>query len=271
MVKEFLKVDFLKYSLLTPVRVGKSYFGIIVFGVMLFISYMALGYPIAFILNFISEDWIVNQVSNRLVHDLFFLPANLLYGIYDKLWIALIAIAVIKVEELKYALPRDIIAAMKQFIMPILLFSFLVTLAGSVLSSIVDLLETEWINTLFRYFLWPMVMVCFVIGIVSICGYGKTIKEALINCWDYLNKESIFSLVSIYLLYLIAYIVPNKLIRFITSPYYENYSSPRDDNFNYVLNGVIYGSQIISGLLEVYLLTILVGAVLYSSRIFHNK
>ncbi|MDG1857792.1 MAG: hypothetical protein P8I94_01735, partial [Emcibacteraceae bacterium] len=107
-------MDYLKHSLSAPFRVGKSYFGLMIFGVLMAIFAIAGSYVIGFIGNGFSMEPDNYEDVNSLLYNITSNVFSFYYSIFDDLFLAMIVFVVWKIDELKYVLPSDIVQGFKK-------------------------------------------------------------------------------------------------------------------------------------------------------------
>lgn len=195
-------IEFFNYTLLTPKRVGKSYLGVFIIGVGIFILMMLAGFLFGYIYNNTSINDIMQSEANLGIQRLYILPYNLLYGVYNKIWIAIIICTVLKVEEFKYALPKDILAMLTMHLKLILLLCLLISVITEIVIIGIDQISFEWGTEIIRYLIAPMIMVFFIFTMIKIIELNEGIKQALSSTITiFKDTKNLMNILSVFLTY----------------------------------------------------------------------
>lgn len=198
-------IEFLSYSVFTPKRVGKSYLGIIIIGLGIFVLMMLAGFLIGYLYDSIGIYEIMNSEANLNKQRLYILPYNLLYGVYNKFWLATIICTVLKVDEFKYALPKEIFSMLMAHFKLILIVCLLFSAITEVVVIVVDQIQFDWRAELIRYVIAPIIMVFFIFVMISILDHRQSIKREILSTIDvFKDTNNLIGISLIYLMYVIS-------------------------------------------------------------------
>lgn len=149
----------------------------------------------------------------------------------------------------------------------ILLLCLLFSVITEAVIIVIDQIQFDWSTEMIRYVIAPMIMVFFIFVLTRVLDHGQSIKQGILSTIStFENKSNLISIGAIYLTYVFCYNVPGRLIRLLFDPYFRGHSPLAEGQFDYGLYSMIYGSQVISAIIEVLILTTIVGAALHVSR-----
>lgn len=251
-----------------PVRVGQSYLGVIIYGIVMYVLLIALSYLLGYVYNtyFGFNGGIEGSMDSLLVRAKV-LPSTLLSHIYVKLWLVLIVSTVLCVLEYKYALPRDILSKFTRNFKAILVLSFGFILLAEFVLTFVYLLDEEWSSALFVYVLRPLIDLFFIFLLVKTMGEERTIKQAIIEIIDTLRKwDGVAGLIIAYALYLFCYNVPRKVIRIAMDTFYQGYVWSTNDEIDWSFQALLHADRAVNGIVVVFFLTVIIGVTIFTLR-----
>lgn len=210
--------DFLKYSLSAPVRVGKSYFSVILFCIIIYlVSYLLnfILYPILKILGFDGTQ----QIDNSILIQLSLYLVSFVNTLFDYFYVGMLFFVVWKIDDIKYVLPRDFKIFFKNYFRSIISVSIIqfiiLNIVWYIFENSLDMyakwrMETEIIvysiDSYFYYenFVRPFFELAFLIVLGSCMINGTSILRGLREFWIFLNQAKV-SVILISYGYLIGY------------------------------------------------------------------
>lgn len=107
-------MDYIKFSLSCPVRVGKSYLGLIVYGLLFFIITVLIINVTSFITTGSSMPMEITSPIDMVLFKLIMAPTNFMTNLFYYCFISMIIYVSLDVERVKYVLPSDIRKAAKK-------------------------------------------------------------------------------------------------------------------------------------------------------------
>lgn len=264
-------IDIIKYSVSTPLRVGKSYFGIIVFGILLY----ALMFSINVLPYYLLDHETLTDFSQGLSAEIAYTFSTVIFGLYSKLLIALVLFVTFRVKELRYVLPSDIIAGFRIHIKTILLlalsFTILIEVIGFVITFSIELFtdpfKIRWVYEIVRYILWPIIFTLYSLCLLDLFLNNKGFNESFVGALKILEKSKLCVILIVVILYSASNYIPYELVNSLTTEHLNEYINSSGRGFDFIARALIEINSRLNGVISVILLTMFCGGVIRLSKV----
>ncbi len=200
--------EILKYSLFTPIRLGKSWLGVIIYGLLLFILYNLLVAVYAYAANSYFGGYAPEGEIGRLLWSGQFVVTHFISEVYGNFLIVLMVLVVFLQTRIKYVLPKDILTAFTARFKGIISLVVFFSILNICFYYLFDYLDYDWLTLLYDHIVWNIMMLLFAIGIYNLLEQGSSIIDCLKNGLKFFNEGNLASIIILYGLFYIAVFIP---------------------------------------------------------------